>query len=151
NPEIPDWLEAIVARLHAKDPAARFQSASEVALLLGRCLAYLREPKRGGPPPYPVQRPKHSRRRLAIAAIGLLALVGLGAAGSDFVATILRIKTAGGTLTIKVNDPDIKVKVDGEDVVLTGAGPQEVRLTPGVHTIQSSKGDKVRTDEVTIE
>src|SRR5205823_5315795 len=92
NPEVPDWLEAIVMRLHAKDPAERFQTSSEVALLLGRCLAYLREPKRGTPPPYAVARPKRkSRRRMAYAAVGLLALIGLGAAGSDFVATVLRI------------------------------------------------------------
>src|SRR5947208_7385153 len=29
NPEIPDWLVAIVDKLHAKDPADRFQSANE--------------------------------------------------------------------------------------------------------------------------
>jgi serine/threonine protein kinase len=43
NPEIPDWLAAIIARLHAKDPAARFQSAAEVAELLGRHLAHLQQ------------------------------------------------------------------------------------------------------------
>src|SRR5215471_8268613 len=30
NPEVPDWLAAIIDRLHAKDPAQRFQSAAEV-------------------------------------------------------------------------------------------------------------------------
>ncbi len=44
NPEIPDWLEAIVERLHAKDPADRFDSASDVADLLGHCLAHIQEP-----------------------------------------------------------------------------------------------------------
>ena len=44
NPEVPDWLEAIVERLHAKDPADRFASASELADLLGQCLAYVQEP-----------------------------------------------------------------------------------------------------------
>ncbi len=44
NPEIPAWLEAIVERLQAKDPADRFGSASEVAELLGQCLAYVQEP-----------------------------------------------------------------------------------------------------------
>jgi eukaryotic-like serine/threonine-protein kinase len=46
NPDIPDWLDAIVAKLHAKDPADRFQSAQEVADLLHRHLAYLEEPRR---------------------------------------------------------------------------------------------------------
>jgi hypothetical protein len=44
NPEIPAWLEAIVQRLHTKDPAGRFASASELADLLGRCLAHVQQP-----------------------------------------------------------------------------------------------------------
>ena len=44
NPEVPDWLELIVERLHAKDPADRFASAAEVANLLGHCLAHVQEP-----------------------------------------------------------------------------------------------------------
>src|SRR5262249_37428699 len=39
NREIPEWLEAIVARLHSKDPAARFATAQEVAGLLSRGLS----------------------------------------------------------------------------------------------------------------
>src|SRR5205823_5079493 len=37
NPDVPAWLEAIVSKLMAKDPAERFGSAAEVADLLGRC------------------------------------------------------------------------------------------------------------------
>ena len=44
NPEVPDWLDAIVHKLHAKDPADRFQSAAEVAELLGQHLAHLQQP-----------------------------------------------------------------------------------------------------------
>ncbi len=44
NPDLPDWLEAIISRLHAKSPGERFQSAPLVADLLGRCLAHVREP-----------------------------------------------------------------------------------------------------------
>ncbi len=43
NPEIPDWLEAITQRLHVKDPAGRFQTAGEVADLLGRHLAEIQQ------------------------------------------------------------------------------------------------------------
>jgi WD40 repeat protein len=46
NPDIPDWFEAVVAKLLAKDPDARFQSAAEVAELLTRCLAYVEDPGR---------------------------------------------------------------------------------------------------------
>jgi formylglycine-generating enzyme required for sulfatase activity len=43
-PEVPEWLCAIVARLHAKDPIERFQSAKEVADLLSQHLAHVRQP-----------------------------------------------------------------------------------------------------------
>jgi WD40 repeat protein/serine/threonine protein kinase len=44
NPDTPDWLEDIIARLHAKSPADRFQTAAEVADLLSRHLAHLQQP-----------------------------------------------------------------------------------------------------------
>lgn len=44
NPEIPEWLETIVCRLHAKSPADRFQTPVEVAELLEQCLAHLQQP-----------------------------------------------------------------------------------------------------------
>jgi len=44
NPDIPVWLEGIVRKLHAKDPARRFSSAAEVAELLERCLAHVQQP-----------------------------------------------------------------------------------------------------------
>ena len=44
NPDIPDWLLVIIAKLHAKEPGERFQTAAEVAELLGRCLAHLQQP-----------------------------------------------------------------------------------------------------------
>jgi serine/threonine protein kinase len=44
NHEIPDWLSAIVARLHAKKPEDRFQSAREVADSLQEQLARWQRP-----------------------------------------------------------------------------------------------------------
>jgi serine/threonine protein kinase len=51
NPNVPTWLEGIIAKLHAKEPAGRFQSASEVAALLERCLAHLQQPEHHPLPP----------------------------------------------------------------------------------------------------
>src|SRR5262245_50918615 len=48
-PEVPEWLCAIVSRLHAKNPADRFPSAKEVADLLARCQAQLHQ--QGDVPP----------------------------------------------------------------------------------------------------
>ncbi len=39
--DVPGWLAQIVERLHAKEPAGRYQSAQEVAEVLGRRLASL--------------------------------------------------------------------------------------------------------------
>jgi serine/threonine protein kinase len=44
NPGIPTWLAGIIAKLHAKDPGRRFQSAEEVANLLENCLAHIQQP-----------------------------------------------------------------------------------------------------------
>lgn len=44
NPEIPEWLCDIIAKLHAKDPADRFQSAKEVAELLEQHLSHVQQP-----------------------------------------------------------------------------------------------------------
>ena len=57
NPEIPDWLCEIVAKLHAKKPADRFQSAKEVAELLEQHLAHLQQPSQVAMPGR-VERPK---------------------------------------------------------------------------------------------
>lgn len=44
NPDIPDWLCSIIAKLMAKEPEERFDSAAEVAELLEDCLAHVQQP-----------------------------------------------------------------------------------------------------------
>ncbi len=44
NPDVPSWLAAVLDKLLAKAPADRFQSAKEVADLLGTYLAHLQQP-----------------------------------------------------------------------------------------------------------
>ena len=53
NPDVPDWLEATIDRLLAKEPADRFQTATEVADLLERGLAHLQQPTSVPPPVVP--------------------------------------------------------------------------------------------------
>jgi hypothetical protein len=89
RPELPAWLEGIVHRLHAKDPAERFQSATDVAALLEGCLAHVQQPDNRPLPPLAVelgrpfqarQRPPGRRQRnwvAAAAATGVLGMVVL--------------------------------------------------------------------------
>jgi WD40 repeat protein len=44
NPDIPEWLCTIIAKLMSKQPNDRFESATEVAELLEECLAHVQQP-----------------------------------------------------------------------------------------------------------
>jgi WD40 repeat protein len=171
NPEILDWLAALIEKLHAKAPADRYQSAAEVADLLGRHLAHVQHPSvmplpaaippasGGREPPVSAERSGGARpalahrRRWAMAAALLLVLIGglsmTEATGvTNLRATVIRIATGDGTLIVEVNDPDVKVTIDGDGgLVITGAGPHEVRLRPGSYKLQAAKdGKPVRLD-----
>jgi WD40 repeat protein len=162
NAEVPDWLAAIIGRLHAKDPAERFPSAGGVAELLGQHLAHLQQPARVPRPVPPAPRAgagprgRSRRRRLWAAAAAVLLLVGLGATEATGVtrltATVIRVLTPDGTLVVEVDDPAVRVTVEGDGgLVITGAGPQEVRLRPGSYRLLASKGGQpVKSEIVTI-
>jgi hypothetical protein len=49
---------------------------------------------------------------------------------------------------VEVDDPAVRVTLQGADVVITGAGSQEIRLKPGSYTLQASKGGKVVSQEL---
>ena len=54
NPDIPEWLTAIIDRLHCKDPGDRFQTAGEVAELLRQGLAHVQQPAHAPAPRFAV-------------------------------------------------------------------------------------------------
>src|SRR5262249_42097849 len=64
NPDIPDWLQAIVEKLHAKHPGDRIQSAAELAEMLEQHLAYLQRPG-NTPLPRMIERPPRNRPLVA--------------------------------------------------------------------------------------
>lgn len=166
NADIPDWLADVIDKLIAKDASERFQSAAEVAELLGQYLAHVQQPA-VNPQPAAITKPRRVpgversstpvwRRQWAIAAAILLLLgAGLGMAESTGVtsvaATVIRIVRGDGTLVVEIDDPNIQVLLDGEELVITGAGPKEFRLRPGQHELHTVKdGKPVETKLVTI-
>jgi serine/threonine-protein kinase len=60
NPGVPAWLEAFIARLQAKSPSDRFESAAQVADLLRRSLAHVQQPTLA---PLPAEVSRLARRR----------------------------------------------------------------------------------------
>ncbi len=59
-------------------------------------------------------------------------VAGLGfaeAAGATHLSgTVIRLVSPEGTLVVEVDDPDVSINIDGSDVVITGAGPKEIRV-----------------------
>jgi serine/threonine protein kinase len=92
NPDVPAWLEALIAHLMGKEPARRLQGATEVAALLQGYLAHLHQPatvpapklpslqasRRAGPPAPGVA--SRFPQRFWLPALVLLATLGLGVA-----------------------------------------------------------------------
>lgn len=114
NPELPEWLCAIVDKLLAKRPEDRFASAAEVAELLGECLAHLQQPSQSlrserlgalvakASPPSVDDNPLRSLQGpawglISVAGLNWLALLILMTAGfarfSDFI-TSIQMQTA---------------------------------------------------------
>jgi serine/threonine-protein kinase len=79
-PETPDWLCEIIEKLHAKKPADRFQTAGEVADLLGRWLAHVQQPTIIPAPPHVRKRRQRMSRRRRIAALASIGIVCIGIA-----------------------------------------------------------------------
>ena len=164
NPETSVWLADVIDKLIAKNAAERFSSAGEVAELLEQYLAHLQQPE-VIPRPAPITKPRpvrphaiasaHRRWLTAATAAMLLLCAGLSLAETtgvtDVVATVIRIVRGDGTLVVEVDDPNIQVLLDGEELVITGAGPKEVRLRPGQHELHTVKdGKPVESKLITI-
>jgi serine/threonine protein kinase len=130
NPAIPAWLGATVERLHAKDPADRFDSAAEVAELLAYNLEHPDQPR--FPTPLPGRRRKP--RLLAAAVVAVLLLGGAWVA----IASIHRAPPGGAAAPGEVQDSPVPLRA-----TLTGhTGPiWSVAYAPDGRTLATASDD----------
>lgn len=88
-------------------------------------------------------KPTHQTWLYGVLAAGGLAMV-LGA-------VILFWPTPQGTLRLEINDPEIEVSIKGTDLVLKGADPQPLTLSPGQKTLIVRRGDfQFETDRLVL-
>lgn len=165
-PEVPDWLCAIIAKLHAKKPADRFASAQATAGLLARCLSELQQhgnveplgdmipmapkPAMAKPEPIPEKRPKSGalslpaldfrpplpRRRWV--AVAAMFLVLLAGLGMTEATGVTNLR---GTV-IRLFSPDgtLVVEVDDPGVSVSIDGEEMVITGTGAKEIRLKPG-----------
>lgn len=110
NPEVPGWLTAIISKLHAKNPADRFQSAQEVADLLGRYLAHVQQPQQF-PLPETIQVPHSAAPAGVSSSTQVPATTGLAA------------RLGVQSVTSWINRPVTAVPVIGALLILLSLAP----------------------------
>jgi WD40 repeat protein len=137
NPNTPDWLVKLMTQLLTKNPAKRPQSAAELA----RTLEYRLTRLQSG---YDREEAPPARRRWRAWAAAAALVLGTGL----LAATVFRIRTAEGTLAVEVNDPNVHVTVDGNEVLISGAGVAELRLRVGAHKVQATKPGAAPFNEI---
>jgi YD repeat-containing protein len=107
NPNVPDWLEAVIARLHAKNTADRFQTATEVVEILARHQAQLEQRSSAtAVVSMPASRPR-GKRFPRVAAL-LLLVLGMAILGASVAAYRLRRRDdeAGGPAVTDAGRPN---------------------------------------------
>jgi WD40 repeat protein len=168
NARVPDWLVEIMNRLHAKEPARRFQSAAEVATVFAECLAHVQtrnlrgaglqpaldqeeagwkpaprkqpalDQEEAGCKPAP-RRPNAGRGWPKVAwAAALLCVLGLGV--SEAAGWTRLVEWAATVLRIRTPDGTLIVEVSDPDVSVTVDGQDVVISGKGFAEVKLRAG-----------
>ncbi len=154
NPDVPEWLCAIIEKLHAKEASERFQSAEEVAELLEDCLAHVQQPATT-PLPVGVQALAAQSQSSSTASVQpnrlkaihqrippLVKYIAATAGGfALFFAGILIVLELGkGTLTIESELDDVPIRImQGDEVAKSMTltkGETSVRIASGTYVVE---------------
>jgi serine/threonine protein kinase/Leucine-rich repeat (LRR) protein len=157
-PDVPEWT-----RRNNREVGRTFlsvQVGQECPTYGIACAGPLRSGETKTPPSEEIPIPRRefrwpsffNRRWAAAFAVALVLFGCLGLAEAtgvtDFHGTVIRLLAPEGTLVVEVDDPGVSVKIDGPDIVITGAGAREIRLTPGNYMVEARKDGKVVSREL---
>ncbi len=140
----PKWLCRIIAKLHAKNPAERFQTAREVADVLADCERQLlahKELKDFARIPEGKARPRTNGLRLLVSLgipLLLFAIITFAVLGGPF--TILYPSNQGRITLVGPPDPDLEkvlVRRNGELVATLDPANPQVKLPPGDYELEA--------------
>lgn len=155
NPEAPEWLVAIIEKLHAKDPADRIQSAAEVAELLSRGGS---DQEAGGRRQGSEVRDHGAtgKRRATFGWLVAGAVLALGVLAAFFAGpTVYRFVTNQGQLVVETDDADVKVEAKGPEITIIDTKTQRtVTLKAGRYELELVAGPpglRLVTTEFTLE
>jgi serine/threonine protein kinase len=151
NPDIPDWLCAIIGKLMSKHAEDRYTSADEVAELLEDCLAHVQQPATK-PLPAGVQAlaakalPSCTSTRTnrlkagfqQIPPIGKFIAAAAFAFSLIFAGVVIVLELNKGTLTIESDVDDIPIRImRGDEIV------EELKVSQGRKSTRVSVGNYV--------
>jgi serine/threonine protein kinase len=147
DPAIPPALSDLVMRLLAKNPAERPASAQEVADVLATLAVERPAPAATPAPVASPPAPPHRKRRLAVALLGIAALL--------VAAAVIYVQTDRGTLEISTFERNVKVAIeqDGTQIdILDPQSKQQLSIRSGKYTLRligEAEGLELATDQGT--
>jgi len=129
NPDTPEWLCQIIAKLMSKQPDDRFESAREVAELLEECLAHVQQPT-AVPLPHgrlslressvrdqPLGASPRFLRKPTSSAVRLIAATAI-AITFIFAGILVVLELNNGTVSIECDADDVPVRITQGDKVV---------------------------------
>jgi eukaryotic-like serine/threonine-protein kinase len=152
-PEAPQWLCDIIAKLHAKDPDDRFQSAREVADVLADCEAQLKansKLKDFSRIPRSKAKPWALRKWVAVAAVMLLPVLAFAVTESTGVTRLLREKQVTTDPIKPDSDPPPVVKQEALSPTFKNSLGMEFVIVPKGKSWLGGGNGKLGDQEVVI-
>ncbi len=129
NPDIPSWLDALIARLMAKEPSARFQTADEAFDALEGCLAHVQQPL-SSPLPAGLESRKLSDSVLTSLKRSSVALI-LIALATALATAAIAVRSQSSNDVIPAHRPESKPSASADALLLdqrqTGPAADEIQ------------------------